>query len=99
MAKVRYRLLKESVELKKGAVLIEQCDGGNQNFVCEDVNKYMKRPKGHTYSTYWFREDVVKQPKWFERVYTFCDIEITEKQKNKLLKLIGIKKRGRPKKK
>ena len=99
MAKLRYRLLKDSYEVKKGAIFEEYCENGDQDFKCD--KKYFKHAdaKEQWATLTLTRNTVMKSPEWFERIYTFCDIEITETQKQKLLKLIGIKKRGRPRKK
>ncbi len=58
-------LLKDTPELRKGAILQEDCDAGDQDFSC--INKghiKMKDQDGTSYS----RDVVMKQPNWFEEV-------------------------------
>ena len=64
--KKRYILLKDSPELKKGAILEEKCDTGNQGFDCINTNEYQTFGDhgGISYS----RKAVMESPDWFEEL-------------------------------
>lgn len=64
--KKKYILLKETPELKKGAILEEKCEGGNQDYECFD-KKYVKLWKKDDGAEY-FKRIVENQPEWFEKI-------------------------------
>ncbi len=68
MSKRTFRLLKESPELKKGAIMIDKCDDGDQGFknLNNDNLKYYDEEAGN-YVTYSM-DTILKQPEWFEEV-------------------------------
>lgn len=81
--KKKYILLKESPELKIGAILEEKCDNGDQGYVCFD-KKFLKLYKKSDYAFYYNRT-VEKQPDWFERIE--C-IEVPLEQAPKVRKFV-----------
>jgi len=60
-----YMLLENTPELKKGAILIEECDDGDQGFECTDKSFYQVKTSG---SACYDRDVVMKQPQWFKEV-------------------------------
>ena len=60
--KKQYILLKDSPELKMGAILEEECDGGDQEFKCitEESIKMADQQE-----TIYSRDTVMKQKDWF----------------------------------
>ncbi len=73
MARLRYRLIKETHELRKGAIVEEKCDDGDQEFQVLD-KKYEKHP-GDWGTITVGRMAVIREPEWWERVVM---IEISE---------------------
>lgn len=65
MARKRYRLLKDSPELKRGAIMEEDCDDGDQGFSCITKDSIKKDDQG---GTGYSRKVVTESPKWFEEV-------------------------------
>lgn len=90
MSRLRYRLVKDSPELKKGAVVVESCDDGDQEFVLENKSKKFRIFSDEDLPTYT-RMTVMKNPLWFEPIYNFCGVEITPAQKQRVMKLLKIK--------
>ncbi|MEK6879990.1 MAG: hypothetical protein AABY22_10300 [Nanoarchaeota archaeon] len=64
--KKRYILLKDSPELKKGAILEEKCDNGDQGFDCININEYQKFDDQG--ATYYSRKTIMEGPDWFEEL-------------------------------
>lgn len=65
----QYISIKETPELEIGAILIEDCDQGNQGFSTDGL-KGVKFPKDSTQGTAvkFARQVVMKQPQFFEEV-------------------------------
>ena len=84
--KKQYILLKEAIELKVGAILIEKCEDGNQGFICED-KKYWKFSTPES-NVHYNRQDVMKQPKWFKEIRP---IYLTPEEITKVKKLLKKK--------
>lgn len=65
----RYILLKDTPELKKGAIVEEACDDGTQHFVVISGEHF---DPGERIRDYWYpRSVVLDQPKWFEEIIIF----------------------------
>ncbi len=80
---LKYILLKENTELKKGAILVEKCSDGMQGFKCEDREFYRFDDQALlNYS----RKSVIENPRWFMEVKT---LELTFKQYEKVKKILG----------
>jgi len=85
-----YILLKDTPELKKGAVLREKCDDGDQDFEC--INMSTKQKFKNQNACVYDRKVVMRQPEYFEEV---CNVtvaksvykELKEKFKNKILNI------------
>lgn len=61
-----YRLKKDTLGTRKGAIVIEDCDDGTQDFhLLEEFESYMKDTR---YDGVFFRTEVVDNPEWFEEV-------------------------------
>ncbi len=65
MARRTFRLLKPTYELKKGALLQEECDDGNQDYVAIDDDSITWT--NHSVSVH--RVIVEKSPDWFVEVF------------------------------
>ena len=81
----RFRLLKDSPELKAGAILEETSDNGDQDFnviqgtfQCDNKKRVV---------TYW-REFVLNQPDWFEEVGILW---LTTQQIEEVIAFLGLK--------
>lgn len=82
----RYVLLKDTPELKAGAIVEEMCDDGDQPYrVISHEWDQQASQSGVQYN----RDVVMEQPEWFEEVHTIG--YLTKKQYDKLMKLIGVK--------
>ena len=79
----KYILLNETPELRKGAVMVEECDEGDQGFRCDD--KEMIKPKDSN-SIYYTRDVVLGQTGWFEEAE---ELLLTKKQIKKLKDILG----------
>lgn len=82
-----YILLKDTPELKKGAILQEQCDDGDQDFICLNESDHQKHKEDNV-DTLYGRNTVMKQPEWFEEVMT---VTVTKKEKGKIEKILKRK--------
>lgn len=100
MTRQRYILLKDTPELRKGAVLEEDCDDGDQGFtvVSQEWNQQQDQ-----ISVGYTRETVTNAPEWFTELTV---LYVTKQQLNKVKdvlfppkKVRVVAKRGRPKKK
>lgn len=79
-----FKLLKNSVELKKGAILREKCDDGDQDF--ETISReHIKAQEGRCY---YNRKNVINNPEWFEEVFSLGDIFFTQKVVDKFKKFL-----------
>lgn len=79
MARKKYILLKDTPELKKGAILEEMCDDGTQDFTVTEGIYSEESDRGKiTFS----RKVVMKQPNWFEEVTLW---HLTKAEVKKLL--------------
>lgn len=74
MARRTFRLLKATPELKKGALVQEACDDGDQNYVSLG-REYLTEQAAGDFDQYFndghiafSRDTVEKQPNWFEEV-------------------------------
>lgn len=73
----KYILLKDSPELRKGAIVEEKCDNGDQSYtiITPEYIKF-KDQGGTTYS----RDTVMKSPEWFEEIVPlYCPANLIEK--------------------
>ena len=82
----RFILLKDTFELKKGAILEEACDEGTQDFIL--LSKDKAKFDTTNRNPEWYRELVINNPKWFEEVGLLW---LTQKQIEKVKKLLKIK--------
>ncbi len=62
----RYILLKDTADLKKGAIVEEECDNGNQGYVCFNLEKYRQCEKQT--KVCFARCTVMEQPEWFQEL-------------------------------
>lgn len=76
-----FRLLKDTPEMKAGAIVEEKAEGSNQDFVVVEASPTVE---GTNLLTYWFdRKVIMEQPEWFEEVFAFwVPINSVEKVKN-----------------
>lgn len=67
--KKQYILLKDTPELKKGAIMQEMCPNGDQDFVCINPLEFLQKEEdkndGHCQ---YSRNVVVNSPEWFEEI-------------------------------
>lgn len=68
MARLRYRLLADTPELKKRAILEEECDDGDQGFKCIDHTMHSDVQEEGRCTLVYNRSTVTAQPAWFEEV-------------------------------
>ena len=92
--KKQYILLKDSPELKKGAILVEEYDEGNQDFNCLDRSSWKQKDIDFEEVVY-SRNTIMKNPDWFQEIYP---VYLTKEQLKKVEKLLGIKKEKKTKK-
>lgn len=96
--KKRYILLKDTPELKKGAILEEECEDGNQDFQVVSDKWNTQGDQGRPQYT---RDVIMQQPEWFEEL-TWLDIRKSQMKRVRefLTGNIEEKKghRGRPRK-
>lgn len=94
MARRTFRLLKDSMEIKKGSLVQEACDDGNQEYRVvdierayrfDDLREYFDRP-----SISLTRKTVEKNPKWFVEVFQVLP-EYATKEEIKVYKKKGKK--------
>lgn len=85
--KKKYIVVKETPELKKGAIIIEKCDSGSQGFECRD-KKYLKFSKEVLF-VYYARGTIMKQPDWFQEIVS---IEVPKGKLAQAKKLLKSKK-------
>lgn len=68
--RMTFRLKKETAELKKGAIIQEQCDDGYQDYIVLEPDTYVKYESEEGKKCYIApRESVEKEPAFWERVY------------------------------
>lgn len=84
MGRETYRLLKDTPELKKGAIVQEMCDDGTQDF--RSINDSDMKFDGNTDYTIYDRKAVESQPEWFERVYPATETAWLNKEEIKKFK-------------
>lgn len=78
----RFKLLKDSPELKAGAILEENCDNGDQDFTVISKEWSKVADQGLTYYT---RKTVIDQPEWFEEQHpVYLPMALYEKLKTLL---------------
>lgn len=84
----KYILLKDCSDIKKGAIIEEECEEGNQDYVYKS-REFVKFPKEWKMSNWgdkiFGRNEVEKQPDWFERIET---VEVSAKNLTKVKKFI-----------
>lgn len=81
--RARYILLKDTPELKKGAIVEEKCDNGDQEFATISTEWNQKEDQG---STLYSRKVVMESPEWFAKVdVLWLTMEQIEKVKKFLL--------------
>jgi hypothetical protein len=81
--RMRYVVLKETPELKKGAIVKEDCDDGTQGFTC--VTPAFEKFEDN--GTHYGRKTVINQPEWFEKVDL---VYLTKEQVKKIAGQIKI---------
>lgn len=89
----RFILLKDTPELKKGAIL-EKKDGTSQ-YTCLDIEKYSIHERANTVSggsIYYFEQDVEDAPEWFKEVE---QVWLTQEEKEQLEKMLKGRKTRR----
>lgn len=64
----QYETIKETPELKIGAILEENCDDRNQDFHCISKDKM----KFKIENVYYDRNVILKQSKWFKEIITMA---------------------------
>lgn len=69
VARRTFRLLKETPEIKKGALFQEKCDDGTQDFTLLDTSFAKYAWQSGNSNTDYPRDAVTKQPKWFVEVF------------------------------
>lgn len=80
--KKKYILLKDTPELKKGAVVEARCEGGGQEYECENEKFFQKKDQ----SCCLYTEKVVEEsPEWFQEI---CFVEVPKEQVVKVKKFI-----------
>ena len=84
----KYILLEDSPELKKGAILEEKCDDGNQGFKCISGVTHDKHKDIDWDEVSYSRNTVIKSPKWFGEIKT---LDLTPEQYTKVKKFLKIK--------
>lgn len=84
MARRRFVLLKDTPELKVGAIVEEQCDDGNQGFYCVNVEEF--KAMDDEYNVHYTRKTILNRPEWFEELVTMT---LTKKEAEKLKKILG----------
>ena len=89
--KKQYILLKDTPELKKGAIFVEECEDGNQDYITDDLKfvKFLKVwEENDTYKLTYFREEVEKNPEWFKEI---VPMYLSPEQVKKVKKFLNIK--------
>lgn len=82
MARKRYVLLKDTPELKAGAMVEEMCDNGDQEYRVISAEWDQTDDQGRiVYS----RKVVMEQPEWFEEI---TPLYLTKKQLAKIKKYL-----------
>lgn len=79
----KYILLKDAPEIKKGAGFEEECDDGDQDYICSDGKYIVDYIRGCLIR---FSKTVVeKQPEWFEKIE---NIEVPKQHLAKVKKFV-----------
>lgn len=78
----KYILLKDSPELKKGAILEADCEGGDQGYTCSDEEFIRAKDQ---ISCHYSEDSVAKNPDWFQEI---CLVEVPTRQVAKVRKFI-----------
>lgn len=92
--KQKYILLKDTPELKKGAVFIEECSDGTQDFEVKynKANEKFFTVKMNNCDSIIYDRKVVKFSKWFREIEIITikgkDIEVSREQLKKIKKII-----------
>lgn len=87
MTKKLYRLLKDSPELKAGAILEEECEDGDQGFDCINMEDYSISDTQDECK--YNRKVVMNQPEWFEEVKKgFFPIKLPKGLNTQLKKIV-----------
>lgn len=75
MGRRTFRLLKELPDVKKGAIVQEKCDDGDQDYKVLDCQKYVKYEdeNGSKEGTVFPRGSIEKEPKFFEEVFPLTE--------------------------
>lgn len=82
----QYLVIKDTPEVKIGAILEEDCDAGNQGFHLVN-DAFRKFPKDPTHNgTYYARQVVMNQPQYFEEVIHVAVPKAKLAAVNKILK-------------
>lgn len=83
--RARYMLLKDSPELKKGAIMEEMCDDHTQQF--KVISKEWDQKESMQYECSYDRKVVTEQPDWFQKVSLLW---LTKEQMAKVKKILKI---------
>lgn len=86
--KKRYILLKDGPELKKGAILEEKCEDGNQDYKCINIKEFSQGRGVEERGVIHYKDIIEKQPEWFEEVGLMW---LTMEQIKKVKTLLKIK--------
>lgn len=80
----RYRLLRDTPELRAGAIVEEQCDNGDQGYICISPSDRFDDSTDVIYT----RKVVMENPKYFEEVFSLQDFNLNRKEVDALMKLL-----------
>lgn len=69
-----FRLLKDSPELKAGAIAREKCDNGDQPFEVINAREYAAEDDIYLSGWEYSRKVVLNHPEWFEEVFTLEEL-------------------------
>ena len=86
--KKKYVLLKDAPDLRKGAILEEDCEDGDQDYHCYDkkyIVAWTKEWGNNEWGVLYGREVVEAQPDWFEEI---CYVEVPKKHFAKVQKFV-----------
>lgn len=99
MGRRTFRLLKETDVFKKGAIFQEMCDDGDQDYEMIEGERKFEKPQSCTGQIVKSREDVEKNPTWYEEVFNPATMWVTKAELSAMSSAFQPKKRGRPSKK
>lgn len=93
MSRRTFRLIKDAPEIKKGILVQENCDEGNQEYVTLNMDKFMRFDDWTKYfsspSNSFSRDTVEQNPEWFEEVFPATEQWLTKEERDNLAKFLG----------